>query len=94
MPKEYTPGYEFAERLSEKDAHEAAKPNRIEFLTRMGDLATLLNDGDYFAAYRALRADDRGSDDNAPAKKEDQEKAMETMKRIEKDKGLKGFFSE
>jgi len=92
-PEEYTPGYEFNERLSETDAHEAAKPNRTEFLSRMDDLATLLNDAEYFAAYRVIRKYNTDRDDKVPAKKEEYEKATETMKRIEKDKSLKGFFS-
>jgi len=91
-PKEYTPGYEFKERLSEKDAHEAAKPNREEFLRRMGDLSRLLSDAEYFAAFRIIQAYNLASDDEGPTK-EQNEKATETMKRIEKDKGLKGFFS-
>lgn len=92
-PQEYTPGYEFKERLSEKDAHEAAKPNRTEFLSRMGDLSKLLNDAEYFAAFRVIQAYNLAGDDKRPTK-EQNEKATETMKRIEKDKGLKGFFSE
>jgi hypothetical protein len=91
-PKEYTPGYEFTERLSEKDAHEAARPNRTEFLSRMGDLSTLLNDAEYFAAFRVIQAYKLACGDKRPTKEEN-EKATETMKRIEKDKNLKGFFS-
>ena len=91
-PKEYTPGYEFTERLSEKDAREAAQPNRIEFLSRMGDLATLLNDAEYFAAFRVMQAYNMTRGDKRPTKEEN-EKATETMKRMEKDKNLKGFFS-
>jgi hypothetical protein len=92
-PKEYEPGYEFTERKSEKDAHEAAKPNRTEFLSRLGDLSSLLNDPEYFAAFRVVRAYNLASDDKQRPTKEENEKATGTMKRIEKDKGLKGFFS-
>lgn len=90
--KEYTPGYEFKERLSEKDAHEAARPNRTEFLSRMGDLSKLLNDAEYFAAFRVVKAYNRTRGDKRPSS-EEHEKAKETMKRIENDKGLKGVFS-
>lgn len=95
-PEKYNPGYEFKERLSEKDAHEAAKPNRTEFLSRMGDLAKLLNDAEYFAAFRIIQESNLAEDDNdkVPATKEEREKATDTMKRIEKDKGLKGIFTE
>lgn len=91
-PKEYDPGYEFTERLSEKDAHEAAKPNRTEFLSRMGDLSTLLNDAEYFAAFRVVQVYNLVGDDKRPTKQE-KEQATETMKRIEKEKNLKGFLS-
>jgi hypothetical protein len=92
-PKEYEPGYEFTERKSEKDAHEAAKLYRTEFLSRMGDLSSLLNDAEYFAAFRVVQAYRLASDDKQRPTKEENEKATETMKRIEKDKGLKGFLS-
>lgn len=92
-PKEYDPGYEFTERKSEKDAHEAAKPNRTEFLSRLGDLSSLLNDAEYFAAFRVVQAYNTASDDKQRPTQEQKENATETMKRIEKDKGLKGIFS-
>jgi hypothetical protein len=92
-PRGYEPGYEFTERKSEKDAHEAAKPGRTEFLSRLGDLSSLLNDAEYFAAVRVFQAYHLASDDRQRPTKEENEKATETMKRIEKDKGLKGFFS-
>ena len=92
-PQEYNPGYEFKERLAEKDAEEAARPNRTEFLSRMGDLSTLLNDAKYFAAFQVLQAYNLAPDDKRPSDLEN-EKAMGTMRQIEKDKGLKGVFSE
>lgn len=92
-PKEYEPGYEFTERKFEKDAHETAKLYRTEFLSRLGDLSSLLNDAEYFAAFRAFQAYRLAGDDKQRPTKEENEKATETMKRIEKDKGLKGFFS-
>jgi hypothetical protein len=93
VPKEYDPGYEFTERKSEKDAHEAVKPYRTEFLNRLGDISSLLNDAEYFAAFRVVQAYQLASDDKQRPIKEENEKATETMKRIEKDKGLKGLFS-
>jgi hypothetical protein len=93
-PKEYDPGYEFTERKSEKDTYEAVKPNRTKFLSRLGDLLSLLNDADYLAALRVVQAYNMATDDKQPPPKEKIEKATETMKRIEKNKGLKGFFSE
>jgi hypothetical protein len=92
-PKEYDPGYEYTERKSEKDAHEATKPNRTEFLSQLGDLSSLLNDAEYFAAFRVVQTYNLVSDDKRRPTKEENDKAIETMKRIEKDKGLKGLFS-
>jgi hypothetical protein len=51
------------------------------------------NDAEYFAAFRVIPAYRLASDDKRRPTKEENEKATETMKRIEKDKGLKGFFS-
>jgi hypothetical protein len=92
-PKDYDPGYEFTERKSEKDANEAVKPNRTESLNRLEDLSLLLNDADYFAALRMVQAYNLAIDDKRRPTKEENDKATETMKRIEKDKGLKGLFS-
>ena len=92
VPKEYDPGYEFTERKSEKDAHEVVKPYRTEFFNHLGDILSLLNDVEYFAAFRVVRAYQLASDDKQRPTKEETEKAIETMKRIEKDKGLKGLF--
>jgi len=92
-PKEYDPSYEFTERKSEKDANEAVKQNRTEFLSRLSGLSSLLNDAEYFTAFRVVQAYNKASDDKRRPTNEEKEKATETMKRIEKDKGLKGFFS-
>ena len=92
-PKQYHPGYEFTDRLSEKDARAVAEPNRTDFLSRMGDLVTLLNDAQYFAALRIVQAHNLGTDDERPTE-EEYEKAVNVMKRIEKDKQLQGFFSD
>lgn len=91
-PKEYDPGYEFTERKSEKDAHEAAKPNRTEFIEYMSGISTLLNDATYFAAFRVIQAYNFSSEDKRPTK-EAYDRATKTMKRIEKEKGIKGFFT-
>jgi hypothetical protein len=91
--KEYDPGYEITERKSEQDAHAATKTGREEFIGRMSDLSTLLNDAEYFAAFRVIQAVNLGTEEKGPTK-DDYKKAVETMKRIEKDKKLKGFFSD
>jgi hypothetical protein len=92
-PQEYSPGYEFTDRLSEKDAEEAAKQYRTKYLSHMGDLSTLLNDAEYFAAFQVLQAYNFGPDDKRPTDLE-REKAIGTMRRIQKDTGLSGFIGE
>jgi len=52
-----------------------------------------LNDTEYFEAFRVVQAYNLAIDDKRRPTKEENEKATETMKRVEKDKGLKGFFS-
>ena len=69
------------------------KPYRSEFLSHLGDLSSLLNDAEYFAAFRVVKAYNLAGDDKQRPTQEEKEKATETMNRIEKDKGLKGFFS-
>lgn len=92
-PNEYDPGYEFTERKSEKNALAATKTGQEEFISLMSNLSSLLNDSEFFAAFRVVQAYNLGGDDKRPTK-EEYEKATETMKRMAKDKGLKGFFSD
>jgi len=49
--------------ISVKEAHEATKPKRPKFLSRLGDLSSLLNDAEYFAAFRVVQAYNLASDD-------------------------------
>jgi hypothetical protein len=89
-PPEYDPGYEYTERKAEEDAEKAVKAKREEFLSRMSDLSTLLNDAEYFTAYRVVQAFNLERGEKRPTK-EEKEKAEETMKRIEGEKNLKGI---
>ncbi len=93
VPEEYDPGYDYLKRMSEKHATKATNANRTEFINRMGDLSLLLNDPGYFAAFRIFQEYNFSTDDNAPTV-EAYENATETMKRVEKTKGLQGFFGE
>lgn len=88
---DYDPGYEFTERKTEQEAAEAAKPNRDDFLERMSGLSTLLNDSEYFAAFRILQAYNSESNDQRPTD-EANDQATETMIRIEKERKIKGVF--
>jgi len=89
-PSGYQPGYEFNQRLTEEQARAAAEPNRVEFLSRMGDLATLLNDKEYFSATQVVRTLCVASEDRLPTK-EEYEAAIQTVLRIEKEKRI-AFF--
>jgi hypothetical protein len=89
-PSGYQPGYEFDQRLTEEQAREAVESNRVEFLSRMGDMATLLNDNDYFSATQVVRNFCVASEDRLPTK-EEYEAAMQTVLRIEKEKGFEYF---
>ena len=84
----YHPGYEFNARITEQAAHEAAKENREDFLNHMTGYCTLLNIPEYFAAHRTVRAFKLGVDGKQPSE-EAADKAVETIIRIEKDKGIK-----
>jgi hypothetical protein len=86
-PSGYQPGYEFDQRLTEEQARAAAEPNRVEFLSRMGDMAILLNDKDYFSATQVVRDLCVAGEDRLPTK-EEYEAAMQTVLRIEKEKGF------
>ena len=96
--KGYLPGYEFKETKTEAEALKATQAARTEWVERMTGLATLLADPDYFAAFRVIQAANAApfnpAGDERKASREAREKAMETMKRIEKEKGLKGFMSD
>jgi hypothetical protein len=89
-PKEYEPGYPFAERKTESAAREAVKACRKDFTEHMSEFATLLNDAEYFAAFHVVQSHNLAASSNPPAEA-DYNKAIETMKRIEKSKGISGF---
>ena len=90
-PSGYRPPYEFVQRKSEKDSLEATKAKRKEYIDTMSGLSTLLNDAEYFAAFRVSQAYNVTRGEKRPTK-ETRDNAVETMKRIETDKGIKGII--
>jgi hypothetical protein len=88
--RDYNPGYEFTQRRTEKDADQATTAKRTEFIDGMTELSTLLNDAEYFAAFQIVQAYHLTAGDKRPSQ-EAKDKAIETMKRIQKNKGLKGL---
>jgi len=91
-PSAYSPGYEFGRRLPEENARAAAEPNRVEFLSRMGDFAALLGDDRYFAAMQVVKGLRLPEEDRLPTK-EEYRAAIETMSRIAKEKGFDPFIT-
>ena len=89
-PPTYNPGYAFTARKSEADASQAVEASRTEFLSKMSDLSTLLGDAEYAAAFRTVQAHNRLGNGARPSK-EDRDQAVETMKRIETEKGIAGL---
>jgi hypothetical protein len=85
----YSPGYEFRGRLTVEEANAAAEPDRAEFLKGMGECAALLGDPRYLAASRLVRGIHLASEEPLPSKEQFAE-ALETMRRIEQEKGLQG----
>lgn len=69
------------------------KAIRAEFIDRMSDFATLLNDPDYFAAFRTVQEYNMGADEKRPTKMQN-DAAMAAMTRIAKQKGLVGLHEE
>ena len=90
VPSGYKPGYDFEQPLTEEAARAAAEPNRTEFLSRMGGVATLLNDEEYFSATQVLKNLSVAGEDRLPTK-EEYEAAANTLVRIEKEKGVEVF---
>lgn len=90
----YEPGWEYSKKGSEKQAEKAVADNRKEVINHMSGFSTLLSDGEYFSAFRV--AQDYNfkidGDTNRPPK-EAYDAAIQTMKRIEKDKGIEGIGS-
>lgn len=91
-PDDYEPGYDFTERKSVEVALEATKAFRAGYVSSLGDLATLLSDETYFNAFRVVQSYNQSEADKRPTKSEN-DVAIETLKRIEKEKGLKGAFA-
>lgn len=91
-PEGYDPGYDYKERKTEKEALDAAKPNRDDFFSHMDAICTLLKNKEYLDASRVVRAYNLADEAERPSKEEHDE-ARGIMKRIENEKGLEGLSS-
>jgi hypothetical protein len=90
--EDYNPGYEYAPRKTEQDAHAAVKAKREEFIRGLSDLGALLEDPQYMAAARTIRAYNHAGKSPGPTNAE-VEAAAATLTRIEKEKGVAGLAS-
>ena len=86
----YGPGWEYAKIGNPKEAEAALATAKAEFLKTMGGLCTLLQDRAYFAAFKTVRNFSLKSGKGGPSQQA-YESAIQTMKRIERDKGIYGF---
>lgn len=89
---DYHPGWEYLKRESEKKAEEAVADNRKQVINGMTGTCTLLQDATYFKAFRTgqdynLMWD---SNTNRPSRAA-YDAALETMARIETEKGIPGI---
>lgn len=92
VPEGYQPGYEYLTKKSVSETLQTVGPKQAEILSHMTDMATLLNDPEYFAAFRTFQAYSMGPPDKRPTEGE-KDKAMAAMLKIEGEKGVKGFAS-
>lgn len=89
----YHPGWQYAGRGEEGRARAAMENTRRQFLESMNGLCTLLQDPTYFAAFRTGQDYNTLRGARRPTAQEYQE-AMQTMTRIEKEKGIPGIASQ
>jgi hypothetical protein len=54
-PSGYDPGWEYTAAKRDGDPLPEYEKNRREFLARMGDVVTVLNDAEYFVAFKTLQ---------------------------------------
>jgi hypothetical protein len=90
----YEPGWEYSKKESEKHAEDAVAENRKEFMYHMNGMSTLLSDGAYSSAFILVQDYNLrlNGDTNRPSK-EAYDAAIQTIKRIEKEKGINAITS-
>lgn len=89
---DYDPGYEFKQRNPETESQKAFEAYRKEYIEFLDGVSTLLNDSEYFSAFQIMQAFNLSTGEKRPLK-QNYDKAVETIKRIEKEKGIKGIFT-
>jgi hypothetical protein len=87
----YSPTWEYT-------SNEAAAGKKVfdtqhaQFVKQFGGLSTLLNDPQYFAAFKVLQDYNMSPQKPTPAQEKAKSAAIDTMMSIEKQKGIEGLF--
>jgi hypothetical protein len=90
VPKGYLPGWQFSQKASPEKAEASFQDGKTKFLKGMGGICTLLQDDDYFAAFKIAQSYNLKPRTEKPTK-EAFDVAMKTMERIENEKGIQGL---
>lgn len=90
VPEGYAPGWEFSQKENEEKAAASIQEGRAKFLDGMGGICALLQDDEYFAAFKVAQAYNSKPPAEKPTK-EAFDTAMKTMSRVEKEKGIQGL---
>lgn len=94
MPSGYTPGWEYTS-VKEADGKRAFAEHRAGFVKQFGGLSTLLNDPEYFAAFKVMQAYNFSSleQQKDAARTKEKNAAQAKMLAIEKKRGIEGLFN-
>jgi hypothetical protein len=93
-PKGYEPGWEYKGGKSEAEAMKTAVANKQEMLRHFRDLVTLLNNPQYFAAFKAMQDANLAPFDEKQraSRAKTVETSQKTMTEIEKKLDIEGVF--
>jgi len=88
----YTPWWEYSQKTTAKEAAEAIAKDRADFMEHMGGLSKLLQDEAYFSALKTAQDYNlKLSNDKSRPSEKSYQAAIQTMERIEKEKGIEGI---
>jgi hypothetical protein len=93
VPSGYSPGWEYT-AVREADAQRQFTEHREGFTRQMGGLSTLLNDSEYFRAFKVLQDYNFSPYDEQqkPARLSEKKSAEAKMLEIETARGIEGIF--
>jgi hypothetical protein len=93
VPAGYDPGWEYG-AVNEADAARQFAQHRDVFVKQMGGLSTLLNDKEYFAAFKTMQDFNFSTyeEQQKPARIQARNTAEAKMREIEQKKGIEGLY--